>query len=60
MNDDQLADLKQFIAASISQSEAGMTARIVGLENKVGGLTQRFDKLDKKVDSLERVSEFDP
>jgi ABC-type transporter Mla subunit MlaD len=61
MNDDQLDDLKQFIAASISQSEARMTAcidgletKVGGLEQKIGGLTQRFDRLEKKVDSLEQ------
>jgi hypothetical protein len=39
MNDDQLNDLKQFIANTVSQTEVR--------------LAERIDKLDQRVDSLE-------
>lgn len=46
MNDGQLDDLKQFIEAMVSQSEAR-------LEDKLGGLGGRIDKLDVTVSAIE-------
>ena len=42
MNDDQFADLKQFITATVSQTEARLGERIDGVEAR----------LDKKIESL--------
>lgn len=52
MNDDQMDDLKQFIAATVSQTEARLGGRIDGVETKVGSLETKVDRLEVKVDSL--------
>ncbi|HVF06384.1 MAG TPA: hypothetical protein VNA20_16195 [Frankiaceae bacterium] len=44
MQDEQLEDLKQFIGATVSQTEERLSARIDRLETKV-------DRLEAKVDS---------
>jgi len=43
MNDDQLSDLKQFITATVSQTEAKLTDRFDALENKVDTLETKVD-----------------
>lgn len=57
MNDDQLDDLKQFVAATVSQSEQRLTndlgGRIDGLETKVSSLDDKVSSLETKVSSLE-------
>jgi hypothetical protein len=45
MNDDTIQDLKQFIAATVSQQ----TVQIVGRLDKVYG---RLDRIETKIDNL--------
>lgn len=45
MDDDQLDDLKQFIAASVSQVEARLGDQIVSLDEKVVSLDEKVDSL---------------
>lgn len=47
MNDDQFNDLKQFIAATVSQATAGMATK-EDLKRLVG----KVDDLDLKIDTL--------
>jgi hypothetical protein len=55
MNEDIIADLKQFITTTVSQATADLATKqdladeIAGLESKVN---QRFDDLDSKVDAI--------
>ncbi len=72
MNDDQFADLKQFIDARISQSEANFDARITQSDAKLqvkidelrsevhdgfAGVGEAIDDSNKRLD--ERDKEFD-
>lgn len=64
MNDDQLDDLKQYIAATVSQTEQrlggriggvesrldGVESRLDGVESRLGGVESRLDRLETKVD----------
>ncbi len=54
MNEDHLEDLKQFIEATVSQSEARLTNRINGLEQKVddgfAGVGEAMEEMSKHVD----------
>ena len=56
MNDDTLADLKQFIAATIYQQTSDIKGEITTLHDEVAGikgsLTQMDQKLSKKIDDL--------
>lgn len=54
MNDDQLDDLKQFITATVSQTEARLTERIDGIDTRLGSLEQKVGTLEQKVDVLEQ------
>lgn len=61
MNDGQLDDLKQFIEAMVSQSEArlehklgGLGGRIDKLDGTVSAIDFRLDRLDTRLDSLEQ------
>lgn len=61
MNDGQLDDLKQFIEAMVSQSEArledklgGLGGRIDKLDGTVSAIEFRLDRLDTRLDSLEQ------
>lgn len=49
MNDELIQDLKQFIAATVSQQLAQQTTE---LREEFNGLRQDFKKLAKKVDDL--------
>ena len=53
MNDDTIADLKQFIAATVSQQfiefEKKMDAK---LDEKLDGIELRLGKVEKKIDDL--------
>lgn len=44
MNDDQLDDLKQFISATVSQTEQR-------LGEQIDGVDQRLDRLEQEVDN---------
>ena len=54
MNDDQFDDLKQFIEATVSQSETRIKdelgERIDGVEQRLDGVEHRLGNLEKKVD----------
>jgi len=52
MNDDQLHDLKQFIASTISQTEVRLTNRLGKVEQGLESLEQKVDDLDLKVDTV--------
>ncbi len=56
MNNEVLTDLKQFIAATVSQqimaSEERLTHRIDHLGQRVDGLEQKVGSLEQKVDGL--------
>lgn len=43
MSDDQLDDLKQFIAVTLGQTEVRIGERIDGVEQKLEALTQNVD-----------------
>lgn len=45
MNEDQLNDLKQFIAATVSQATANMATK-----DDISSLENRLERLEKKVD----------
>ena len=47
MDNDQLDDLKQFIAAAISQSELRADKRFDGMDKRFDGMDKRFDKLER-------------
>ena len=53
MNDDQLNDLKQFIANTVAQTEVRLTGRIDGLEDRIDGLESKVDSLAGRMDRLE-------
>lgn len=61
MNDNLLDDLKQFITATFSQTEARITGRIDNLDKKVddgfAGIGEAFDDLNKQVD--ERLTKLE-
>jgi hypothetical protein len=42
MNDQQIDDLKQFVAATVGQSEAHLSQRIDGLSQRVDTLTKEM------------------
>jgi len=56
MDEDQLGDLKQFIAATVSQATANMATKedIAGLATKedLQKLSTKIDDLDLKVDTI--------
>lgn len=69
MNDDQLDDLKDFVSTTVLQTEARLTERIDGLEQKmddgfagvgeaIAGINERIDdnytKLDNRIITLEQ------
>lgn len=49
MQDEQLEDLKQFIGATVSQSEERLRAEISRVEGKVDGLEGRVDGLRQEM-----------
>ncbi len=53
MNDDQMDDLKQFITATVSQTEERLTNRIDGLDNRIDKLEVRIDSLEQKIDDVD-------
>ncbi|MBA2279040.1 hypothetical protein H0V99_01180 [Candidatus Saccharibacteria bacterium] len=54
MNDDQLNDLKQFIAVTVSQATADMATKsdIQLLKSDIKKLDVKIDDLDLKVDTI--------
>lgn len=52
MNDEIIDDLKQFIAATISQQTARLEDRIDGIDQRLGGIDQRIDRIESKIDDL--------
>lgn len=49
MNDDVIADLKQFIAVTISQQTDGLRESIERLDKKVDGIDRKIDDLSAAV-----------
>jgi flagellar capping protein FliD len=49
MNDGQLDDLKQFVAATVSQTEARLTERIDGIDQRIDGIDQRLESLEENM-----------
>lgn len=49
MNEDIINDLKQFIAATVSQAFSQLPTR-EELEGRFGTIDQRFDSLEKRMD----------
>jgi uncharacterized membrane-anchored protein YhcB (DUF1043 family) len=56
MNDDQIDDLKQYFAATISQTEANLDNKIAGLDNKIESLRQ--DMMDGFAGVAEVIEEL--
>lgn len=53
MNDEIIDDLKQFIAATISQQTARLEDRIDGIDQRIDGIDQRLDGIDQRTDRIE-------
>lgn len=53
MNEDILADLKQFVAATVSQQTAELTSHIESIENRIGGIERRIDGIENRLDTIE-------
>lgn len=54
MNDDQLTDLKQFITATVSQTEQRLTERMDGIDQKIGNIESRLDSVERKIDVIDK------
>jgi hypothetical protein len=58
-NEEMVADLKQFIAATVSQEVAGfeqrLSARIDAVEGRLDGMDQRFDSMDEKLNEIQNA-----
>ena len=52
MNDDAITDLKQFIAATITQQTSDIRQDISGIKQDIVELRRDVAKIDKKVDDL--------
>ncbi len=52
MNDDTLADLKQFIAATMSQGLMEVREDIVGIKSDIGVIKSDIKRIDRKIDDL--------
>jgi tetrahydromethanopterin S-methyltransferase subunit G len=50
MNDDQLDDLKQFITATVSQTEARLGGRIGRVEARIDKVADRLTNMEQKMD----------
>jgi predicted negative regulator of RcsB-dependent stress response len=50
MNDDQFADLKQFITATVSQTETRLGERIGRVETRIDKVEDRLTNLEQKMD----------
>jgi len=58
MNDDVIADLKQFISSTISQQTSDLRADIAGLSEGITQLDARVDSLSSAVaESLDNTNE---
>jgi peptidoglycan hydrolase CwlO-like protein len=53
-NEEMIEDLKQFIAATVSQSTSDIREEVFGLDQKVTSLDQKVTSLDQKVTSLDQ------
>jgi DNA anti-recombination protein RmuC len=53
MNDDIIQDLKQFIAATISQQTADIVARLDGVDQRLDRVDARLEKVDQRLDRVE-------
>jgi len=51
-NEELFQDLKQFITATVSQEVNGLRNDVVQLEKRLGGVEQRIDRLDNKLDHI--------
>lgn len=56
-NEEMIEDLKQFIAATVSQSTSDIREEVFGLDQKVTSLDQKVTSLDQKVTRLEATTE---
>lgn len=54
MNDDVISDLKQFIAATVSQSTAELREEFSGLRQEFSGLKQDFSGLRQEFSGLKQ------
>lgn len=50
MNDEQIDDLKRFIASVISQQTAELSHRLDRVEGRLGHVEGKLDRLEKKMD----------
>jgi flagellar capping protein FliD len=63
-NEELLQDLKQFVAATVSQSAADiksdMNKRFEAVDNRFGSIDRRFDAMDKRFDDVyQRFDDID-
>ncbi|HSH17906.1 MAG TPA: hypothetical protein VK978_00835 [Candidatus Saccharimonadales bacterium] len=52
MTDEQIDDLKQFIAVTVGQTESRLEGRIDHLEGRMDGIEGRMDSLDEKLEAV--------
>lgn len=52
MDETTLADLKQFIAATVSQQTADIIVRLDGIDTRLDGIDTRLDSVEGKIDDL--------
>jgi len=61
VDDDQLDDLKQFVSATVSQTEARLTEKIDKLEQKVddgfAGVGEAIEEIHTQIDARGKVIE---
>ena len=52
MDNDTIADLKQFISATVSQNTMDIRQDISGIKGDISGIKGDIQRLDKKIDDL--------
>lgn len=52
MNDETIQDLKQFIAATVSQQTSDIIKRLDGVDERLDGIDTRLDRVETKIDDL--------